>query len=328
MPRTALRFNMTGTGADPVADGVRYRAAIDMAEFADRNGFDVVNVEEHHGADCGWLSSPITMAAMIAARTERITISACALLLPLYDPLRLAEDIAMIDLVSNGRFNFVAGLGYRPVEYRMMQRAWRGRGKRMDEIIATLLQAWRGEPFEYEGETVRVTPVPQTRPHPFFFVGGATKPAARRAARFGLPFYPPVHDQELEVCYHEELARHGKKGFFFSPEQQPSMLFIDDDPDRAWAEIGPCFLREIAEYSGWERPGIPHPFAIPGDTVDAVRASGRYEILTPDACLRRVRECARSAAVVLHPLAGGIPLDRAWRSLELYRDGVLEPLRG
>jgi alkanesulfonate monooxygenase SsuD/methylene tetrahydromethanopterin reductase-like flavin-dependent oxidoreductase (luciferase family) len=318
---------MTGTGRDPVADGARYRAAIDMAAFADRSGFDVVNVEEHHGADCGWLSSPITMAAMIAARTERITISACALLLPLYDPLRLAEDIAMIDLVSNGRFNFVAGLGYRPGEYRMMQRAWRGRGKRMDEIIATLLQAWRGEPFEYEGETVRVTPVPQTRPHPFFFIGGLTKPAARRAARFGLPFYPPVHDRELEAYYHEELARHGKTGFFFSPKQQPSMLFIDENPDRAWAEIGPCFLREIAEYSGWERAGIPHPFAIAGGTVDAVRASRRYEILTPEECLHRVRESDPSDALVLHPLAGGIPLDRAWRSLELYRDGVLEPLR-
>lgn len=326
MHSSALRINMTGTGSSPDEDSARYRAAIDMAAAADTCGFDVVNVEEHHGAECGWLPSPLMMAAMIAARTERVSISACALLLPLYDPLRLAEDIAVIDLVSGGRFSFVAGMGYRPSEYHMMKKQWRGRGKRMDAIIETLLLAWTGEPFEYEGETVRVTPVPKTRPHPFFFLGGMTKPAARRAARFGLPFYPPMHDAELEAYYHAECKRLGTKAFVFTAEETP-MLFIDEDPDKAWRELGPCFLRETREYESWSREGIPRPFSFSGDSIEELRDSGRYLILSPEQCIAKIREVGDGFVAVLHPLAGGIPLERAWRCFELYRDEVLAPLR-
>lgn len=104
-----LRINMTGTESDPVAAARRYQSALDMAAYADANGFDSVNVEEHHCADNGWLPSPLTMAAAIAARTETCSIGIMALLVSLYDPVRLAEDLAVIDLISNGRLNFVPG---------------------------------------------------------------------------------------------------------------------------------------------------------------------------------------------------------------------------
>ena len=93
-----LRLNMTGAEADPEQRALRYRCAIDMAEYADRNGFSSVNVEEHHVAENGWLPSPLTMAAAIAGRTDQCSIGVMALLVSLYDPIRLAEDIAVIDL--------------------------------------------------------------------------------------------------------------------------------------------------------------------------------------------------------------------------------------
>lgn len=181
---TALRINMTGMSDDPAEESRRYRAALEMAAHAEASGFDIVNLEEHHCTENGWLPSPLTLAAMIIARTRRIRVTVTALLVTLYDPVRLAEDIAILDLVSEGRFSFVAGLGYRPLEYHATGRSWEDRGRLMDETIETLLTAWKGEPFEYRGQTIRVTPRPMSRPHPFFFIGGMSAVAARRASGF------------------------------------------------------------------------------------------------------------------------------------------------
>jgi len=245
------------------------------------------------------------------------------LLVTLYDPIRLAEEIAILDLASAGRFSFVAGLGYRPLEYSALDKDWDSRGQRMDHVIETLLKAWTGEPFEYNGETIRVTPIPLSTPHPPFAIGGMSKAAARRAARFGLPFYPPMAMPELADVYREELERCGKQGAVFFPEEENSMIFIDEDPERAWPELAPYFLRESQEYSGWRREGIPRPGEQQVSDIESLRAQRRYEILTPAQCIDRIRAGRGGFTPCLHPLAGGIPLERAWRGLELYVDEVL-----
>jgi len=323
---TALRINMTGHAADPTQESLRYQAAIEMAAFAETKGFAVVSVEEHHCAENGWLPSPLTLAAAIIGRTERIAVNTTALLVTLYDPVRLAEDIAVLDLASGGRFSFVAGMGYRPTEYAALDKHWHERGARMDHVIETLLAAWSGEPFEYNGETIRVTPIPMTKPHPPFAIGGMSRAAARRAARFGLPFYPPMEMPELGALYEAELERHGKQGAVFYPAEENSMLFVDEDPERAWQELTPFLLREAREYASWRREGVPRPGERPALGSDDLRAQKRYEILTPEQCIERIRKHGPGFTPCLHPLCGGIPLERAWRGLELYADRVLEPL--
>jgi hypothetical protein len=86
---------MTSHSDGPRIESGRYRAAIEMAGFAEKNGFAVVSVEEHHVAENGWLPSPLTLAAAIIGRTETIAVNCTALLITLYDPIRLAEDIAV-----------------------------------------------------------------------------------------------------------------------------------------------------------------------------------------------------------------------------------------
>ncbi len=317
---------MTGLQDEPRAEAERYRAAIDMAVYAEENGFDTVNLEEHHCAENGWLPSPLIVAAMIVARTKRVRVSVTALLATLYDPIRLAEDVAVLDLVSGGRFTFTAGLGYRPVEYLAVGKRWEDRGKLMDELVETLLAAWKGEPFEYKGETIRVTPTPLSKPHPFFLIGGMSRAAARRAARFGLPFYPPQHQPELEEYYNEELERNGKQGFYLHPGEGNSMLVVEDDPERAWPELAPYFLRELQEYGSWKVEGIPRPSEEDVDSIEGLRSQKRFEILTPDEARRELASGSRPTAV-LHPLAGGVPLERAWRQLETFSTEVLAPIR-
>ncbi|HQQ62371.1 MAG TPA: LLM class flavin-dependent oxidoreductase [Pseudomonadales bacterium] len=322
---TALRINMTGLQPDARNEAKRYQTALDMAAYVDQHGFDIVNMEEHHCADNGWLPSPLTMAAAVSARTQRIRITITALLVTLYDPVRLAEDLAVIDLISNGRLSFVAGSGYRPGEYHAMDKEWAARGRLMDEVIDTLLKAWSGESFEYKGKMIHVTPVPQSRPHPFFFIGGMSAVAARRAARFGLPFYPPIEDPKLLEVYYSELQRHGKKGFAYTPKDGNTMLFVDEHPEQAWQELGPYFLREMQEYSSWKVEGVPRPSEDDVMNIDDVRRSGRFTILTPQQAREHLQEGDKTA--VLHPLAGGVPLERAWQSLRLFVEQVLPHAR-
>lgn len=323
---SALRINMTGYNQDTALEAERYRQALEMAAFADSAGFDAINLEEHHSADNGWLASPLTMASMIAARTERARISVCALLITLYDPVRLAEDIAVIDVISRGRFSFIAGQGYRELEYHAVDKNWDDRGEAMDHCLQTLIKAWSGEPFDYKGETVRVSPTPVSRPHPMMLVGGMGKNAARRAARFGLPFYPPSKMPELEALYYAELDKQGKQGFVMCPDEDSSVLFIHQDPERAWRELGQHFLQEVKEYSSWKRAGIPRPLETDSESIAALRADGFFEIISPDQCLQRFNNKPDYTAC-LHPLVGGMPLDEAWNCLTLYKEQVLAPLR-
>lgn len=323
IPSASLRINMTDQGASPAERAQRYRTAVDMAAYVDEAGFTNINLEEHHLAANGWLASPLTMAAAIAARTQKATISIGALLVSLYDPVRLAEDLAVIDLLSNGRLTFIAGLGYRDIEFHALNKPWQQRGAWMDHVIDTLLKAWSGEAFDYNGREIRVTPVPKSQPHPFFLLGGMSKAAAKRAARFGIPFSPPTPMPELEAYYHEQLQVFGKTGFVYTPPADFSILFIDNDPERAWQEIGPYFLNEVREYSSWKQQGLLRPLEFESASVEALRQSKRYEILTPAQCRARHEERGEKFMATLHPLVGGVPLERAWGCLRLYVEEVL-----
>jgi len=313
MPMSLIRFNMTDPSLDPQAMSDRYQAMLEMATFADQHGFFMATFEEHHGTDNGWSPTPMLNAAMVLARTTTLRASISALLLPLHDPIRVAEDLAVIDLASGGRLTTILGLGYRPDEYALHGKDWDGRGALMDESIETLLLAWTGEPFEYRGHTQRVTPAPISKPHPMVLLGGSSRVAARRAARFGLPLAPPAHLPELEAYYNEQCERYGTGGFCVMPAADTKMTFVADDPDRAWAELGEYFLHEATTYANWQTSTVSSAVKSSATTVDELRAEGIYQILTPGAA-------AALDVVVHHPLCGGMPIDAAWSSLQLVVD--------
>jgi alkanesulfonate monooxygenase SsuD/methylene tetrahydromethanopterin reductase-like flavin-dependent oxidoreductase (luciferase family) len=318
---TALRLNMTNI-ADPAArHAERYQAALDMAEYADKHGFTAVSGEEHHLAATSWLPSPLILAAAIAGRTRKVRISINALIVPLYDPVRLAEDIAVLDNLAQGRFSFVAGMGYRPEEYHAAGKDWSQRGALMDHCLSVLLKAWSEQPFDHDGTLINVTPKPHTRPHPIVFVGGMTAAAARRAARFGLPFSPPMAMPEVEAVYQQELRERGKTGFVYHPENGSTVTLLHADPDEAWARYGDFIMNEAAEYSAWKRAGVPRPNEIAADSVEDLRRLNNVEILTPERLTDQIR-CGRRE-VVMNPLIGGLPIDEGWASLQLLTDEVL-----
>jgi alkanesulfonate monooxygenase SsuD/methylene tetrahydromethanopterin reductase-like flavin-dependent oxidoreductase (luciferase family) len=320
-----MRFDMRAPASGPATAAELHTATLDMAEWADRVGFDAVVVSEHHGSADGFLPSPIVAASAIAGRTRRVGISISALLAPLHDPVRVAEDLAVLDLLSEGRVTTILGLGYRPDEYEMFDAPWETRGAYFDEWLQALLDAWRGDAFTYQDRKVLpVTPRPLTSPHPPIFVGGRSKAAARRAARFGLDFFPDSSDPALREAYEAACRDAGREpGLMITPEDPVTFVFVHDDPDGYWERIGPHVLHEALTYSGWQPDGETSSASTDATTVEELKAGDRFAVLTPDEAV----EHSRRGNLLLYPLCGGIPPEMAWESLHLVEHEVLPKVR-
>lgn len=327
MAMIALRYDLRAPSWGPASAAELYAACLDQCEWGDEHGLDFVILSEHHGVDDGYLPDPLTMAAAVAGRTKRIQINVAAVLVPLHDPVRLAEQLAVLDLASGGRAGFVAGVGYRHEEFEMAGVDRKRRGRLLEEYVGVMRKAWTGERFVWRGRTVRVMPKPMSQPHPLMMIGGSTEVAARRAARLRLGFFPAVGDPELAKIYDEECREVGFAEGFCSLPAGPGFVHVAEDPDAAWARIGPHALHEAQTYESWQTSDQRSAVDVHARDVDEVRRSGVYRVVTPDECVALAGELGDFGTLILHPLMGGIPPDLAWESLELFEAKVLPRLR-
>jgi alkanesulfonate monooxygenase SsuD/methylene tetrahydromethanopterin reductase-like flavin-dependent oxidoreductase (luciferase family) len=326
MAVVTLRYDLRAPDFGTATMAERYAACLDQCAFADAKGIGMVSVSEHHGVDDGYLPSPLLLAGSIAARTKAMMTNVSALLVPLHDPLRLAEDIAVLDLLSGGRVMIVAGLGYRHEEFEMFGVDRGRRGKLLDAALEAMLAAWTGEPFEYQGRTVRVTPRPLTQPHPLVMVGGSTEVAARRAARHRLPFMPAIGDPALGDLYRAACAEAAWEGGMVILPSGPGFVHVTEDPERAWAQIERFAVHEAGTYDAWQTPGQRSSVHTTGKSRAELEASGIYWVVTPDQCVERAAALGAMGAIVLHPMMGGMDPALGWESLELFVDKVLPRL--
>lgn len=299
---------------------------LEQVGYIEEHGQSAIVLSEHHASDDGYLPSPLIVAAAVAAKTSTISISVAALLANLHDPLRVAEDIAVLDHLSEGRVTYTIGLGYRPEEYAMFGRSWETRGADIERAITVMRQAWTGEPFEYGGRTVRVLPTPYGADGPVLFYGGGSKAAARRAARLGMHFQPQIADPSLRDLYQDECRAHGREpGFVLLPPGGPATVFCSEDPDRFWAENGKYLLAEARGYNAWHND-FTSLVRDSSDSVEEMRKRGVYVVETPDDLIAKC--IAREIRVVSsHPLCGGLPEEPSWESLRLVCEKVLPAVK-
>jgi alkanesulfonate monooxygenase SsuD/methylene tetrahydromethanopterin reductase-like flavin-dependent oxidoreductase (luciferase family) len=320
-----MRFSQRSARQEAAARADLYAATIDMCAWAEDHGALAAILSQHHGSDDGYLPSSAqahmsmvaayrsARAAAIAARTSTLPITVAALLLALYEPVKLAEDLAVVDLISRGRVSYVVGIGYRDEEFDMFGVARRGRGRLVEERIGLLQRLWTGEEIDVDGRPARVTPLPFTPGGPMLAYGGGTEVAARRAGRLGLMFMAESHDTTLEEAYRAE-GGDAAPGCFFAPAGVPNTVFVADDPERAWADIGEYLLLDALSYSGWNahREGTVSISRAP-TVAELAAEKGAYQIITPAEARDLI---ARGNALGLQPLVGGIPRDVAWPYLE------------
>jgi alkanesulfonate monooxygenase SsuD/methylene tetrahydromethanopterin reductase-like flavin-dependent oxidoreductase (luciferase family) len=319
----SLRFDMRAPGGAAAAAAL-YPAALDMAGFAENHGLAMIVLSEHRACADGFLPSPITMAAAIAARTKTVPIAIAALLLPHYNPVKLAEDIAVLDLLSGSRVSYTLGVGYRPAEFESLGIAFDQRGRLAEENLRILLTALDGEPFEHDGRTVLARPSPARKVRISY--GGKTIAAAQRAARFGLDFNAQNDLPEIAAAYRSECERLGKSpGRITLPVPgSPTTVFVTDDVDRAWDEIGEYLLHDAVTYAEWHDYGYTVSLSN-SRTVDDLRAEqGAHRIYTVEQAAEEIRRCG---FLSLHPLCGGLPPEIAWPYLRRVVEEVMPAVR-
>jgi alkanesulfonate monooxygenase SsuD/methylene tetrahydromethanopterin reductase-like flavin-dependent oxidoreductase (luciferase family) len=317
-----MRFDMR-VHQDGAPIGELYAAALDMAEWAESRGCVGVQISEHHASPDGYLPAPLVLASGMAARTKSLAIQIAALIVPLHDPVELAEQMAVLDVMSAGRVSYVCAVGYREEEYAMFGRDVKARGRRMEECLAVIRRAFSGEAFDYEGRPVSVTPSPTTPGGPMLLMGGSSPLAVRRAARLGMGMITQGGDAALQTLYEETCREAGTTpGLFVNPPLSGSVMsgFVARDPDKAWAEMGPYLLHDAQMYAGWLSGTETSTKSVAGTVAELRAEQGSYRIFSREEAVDHLR----GAGIFLtHPLCGGLPPKLAWPSLELLVEEVL-----
>jgi alkanesulfonate monooxygenase SsuD/methylene tetrahydromethanopterin reductase-like flavin-dependent oxidoreductase (luciferase family) len=293
-----------------------YAAAIDMCAWAETRGAILAVLSEHHGAEDGHLPSPLVLAAAIAARTERLPIMLAAVVLPFWDPVRLAEDMSVLDIISKGRVSYAFGIGHRAEEYAQFGVDMRRRGRLADEKLTLLRQLLKGEPVISDGRRSHVTPACSSPGGPFIMLAGGSPAAVKRVAKHGLGLVLQTNQSGLKELYESECRAHGHEpGFIQLPtEGAPTAVFVADDVDKAWDELGPYLLHDAMTAAAYRHGDEGVASISRAEDVTALRATqGPYRVFTTDEAVDFMRG---GQVLPLAPLCGGLPPEVAWPYLE------------
>lgn len=279
-----LWYDLRNPAPSAVSFETLYAQCIEQMQWAEGIGFDSVWLTEHHFCEDGYTPSPLVVAAAIGASTKRMRVATNLMLLPLADPVRIAEDTASLAILTDGRFDLGVGIGYRELEFNYFGRKLSHRPSLMEESVAILRKAWRGEPINFSGKRfeigdVSVNPVAKTPPR--LLMGGMAEPAIQRAARIGDGFLSTGgigHDVYAAACKAE-----GKNGAIFAG----NWAIISPDPEAEAAKVGPYALYQSNEYIKWGAFGPPDQTPEFPDGATALE-QGLYEVWDADQAVQEL----------------------------------------
>ena len=332
------------------------RGELDQIVWSEELGFDEIWLTEHHFINYGLSVDPATLAAAAASRTQRIRIGLAAAILPFHHPVRLAEQMALVDIISNGRLDVGVGRGNRPMEFRGFHVPQEESRDRFDEAVEILRRAWTEERFSYDGRffkvpEVSVIPKPVQRPHPPLYQVCVSKDGIENTALHGWPMlnsvlFGPV-DQLIanRETYVDTLKKAGR-----SAEEIKSLLarwgvsrqiYVAETDARALAEAKDAELwyqESFRKFVVPERIEEAHPSLQPGFRAMAERLSKiTWEGLvaetlafgSPDTVARHI-EVMRDLGVgqvMCWMNFGGLAQDKVRRSMELFAREVMPRFR-
>ena len=332
------------------------RRELEQVEWSEELGFDAVWFTEHHFIDYGLSVDPATLAAAAASRTHRVRIGLAAAILPFHHPLRLAEQLALVDILAHGRLDVGVGRGNRPAEFAGYGVPQVESRERFEETVEVMRRAWTEERVSFRGrfftlDDVRVIPKPVQRPHPPLYQVCASRDGVESAALHGWPMLNSVLRGPVNQllahrdAYIETLAKAGRSAAEVAALLRDwgvsRQIYVAETDARALAEAKDA---ELWYQEAFRRFVIPdriedaHPALQPGFRAMAQRlATISWEQLvaetlafgSPDTVARHVE--AMRAMGVGHVLCwmsfGGLPQERVRRSMELFAREVMPRFR-
>ena len=312
-----------------------YRDILDQIAWGENNGFDDVWLSEHHFIEDGYLPSILPMAAAIAGRTNRIRIASGVLLMPFHNPIRLAEDIATVDVISGGRFELGVGIGFKLEEFDGFGVPSKQRGARTDQSLDIVRRALTGETITFKSEffefrNVKVTPEPIQKPHPPIWLGGFTPAALRRAVRFGDGFTVPGANRDVYDRDVTELRKAGRPTDDIRFASGFWCLIVSNDPEKTFAEAADHIIHQANNYSGWLSAAGLQPLAPHLRDRAELRQSGLLQVVDPGTAIALIRGFANTVPITHFyswTLPPGLPPRWAQTHLELFAAKVIPAFR-
>jgi probable F420-dependent oxidoreductase len=315
--------------------GSAYRDILDQIAWGENNGFDDVWLSEHHFIEDAYLPSILPVAAAIAARTRRIRIISGVLLIPFHNPVRLAEDIATADLISDGRFELGVGVGFKREEFEGFGVPFKERGARTNQALDITRRALAGEAVTFKSEffdfqNVKVTPQPIQKPHPPIWLGGFTPAALRRAVRFGDGFTVPGANRDVYDRYVAELRKANRPADNIRFASGFWCLIVSEDPEKTFAEAADHIIYQANNYSEWLSAAGLQPLSEQLRDREQLRQSGLLKVVDPGTAISMIRNF-RDAVPLTHfyswTLPPGLPPRWAQTHLELFAANVIPAFR-
>jgi probable F420-dependent oxidoreductase len=322
-------------GFIPIEGGHYYREALDEVVRAEELGFDSVWMEEHHSVTNHYWPSPLPVLAGFATRTSRLTLGTDIIVAAFHHPVRLAEDVAMLDVISNGRLVLGIAIGYKPDEFALYGVDLEKRGARFEEQLAIMKGLWTRERVQFTGTYYtlegRLEPKPVQKPHPPVWIGGWGDITLRRAATLADNWIPgPTADlKRLLAGKHQFLERRRAAGLAAPAEWPLTRDVIIADTDQRARELAEehimvAYRREYA--GGWRHPFIDASIATDLDKL----AEDRFIIGSPEQCVRRLRRFVEEYGMthlICRMFFPGMPHAHIMRGLELLAREVMPAFR-
>jgi probable F420-dependent oxidoreductase len=306
-----------------------YGDAIALARLTEEHGLDSAWVSEHHFSSDGYLPSLLPLLAAFAAVTDRIELGTGVVLAPFHDPIRIAEDYAVVDQIAGGRVIAGFGIGWRSEEFRAFGVDESSRVGRTQELVEIVRRAWTEDRFDHAGRYhsysgISVTPKPARVPP--ILIGGFADAAIKRAGRIGDGYIssranPERVEQAFEMAA-EERRNAGRNGPPIVGVLQNA--FVTEDPTKDWPLVRDGISHQLGVYAGWRAgtdvPGRPLDVMSPQESdIWRTTAFGTPdEVAEALAALTRILGRYPESHLVLRFHYPGMPAEPAARSIELF----------
>jgi alkanesulfonate monooxygenase SsuD/methylene tetrahydromethanopterin reductase-like flavin-dependent oxidoreductase (luciferase family) len=330
-----------------VQEAQAFEELLEQVELTDHLGFDEAWFAEHHHSDYGLLASPNLIIAALARRTHRLRLGGLVNVLPLHDPIRLAEECAMLDILTEGRLNVGLGRGVPRDDIKHGLDVDTARA-RFSEGVEVLLKAWTGGTFSHDGPTwtyrdISCRPQPIQSPHPPIYYGAGSPESAREVARKGwnlaMSRQPLTHVAAITRAYREERAsaRSSAPGSVLLARD----IYVAETDEQAWAEAGPEIVRfwQLATDNVWKDEPISmsdlsrftsrFAYYDGGLTEERLTEWGVSLVGSPQTVRRGVRRIVEEAApdsLVGLFAFGNLRHEQVLRSIQLFADEVMPSL--
>jgi natural product biosynthesis luciferase-like monooxygenase protein len=314
----------------PRTSGQFYGELLEQVEAAEQLGFTSFWVAEHHFHEYGGIPSPPVWLAAAAQRTRRIRLGAAVVVLPFHNPLVVAEQYAMVDVLSGGRLNLGLGSGYLSHEFAGFGLELDEKHERFDEALEIVLKAWTGERFSYQGRyhhvrDVKLNVVPVQKPRPPVWIAILRNPAAAQVGKKGFPIMMIPYATTEHVAELAEAVTAFRDSFVDSggDPQEATVPFglhtyVSDSVERATAEAREAMDRYVrTRLYARQRPFetlVDRNLIAFGSPDDVIQVARLYE------------QAGLTDFLAITNF-GGLPHDRVLRSMELMAAHVMPAFR-